>query len=46
MLETLFNAKEEISNLDGKNTRHLVIKQMEIDKPIARKDKIKDAPYQ
>jgi hypothetical protein len=45
MLETLFGAKEEISNLEGKNTRHLIIKQLEIDKPIVRKDKIKDVPF-
>jgi len=45
MLETLFDAKLETSNLDGKNTRHLTIKHLEIDKPILRKDKIKDAPY-
>jgi hypothetical protein len=45
MLETLFGAKEEISNLEGKNTRHLIIKQLEVDKPIVRKDKIKDVPF-
>ena len=45
MLETLFGAKEETSNLEGKNTRHLIIKQLEIDKPIVRKDKIKDVPF-
>jgi hypothetical protein len=45
MLETLFDAKEETSSLDGKNTRHLIIKQLEVDKPIVRKDKIKDAPF-
>ena len=45
MLELLFKATEETTLLDGKNTRHLIIKQLEIDKPIIRKDNIKDAPY-
>jgi hypothetical protein len=45
MLETLFNAKEVQTTLDGKNTRHLIIEQIEIDKPIVRKDKMKEAPF-
>ena len=45
MLETLFNAKETTSTLDGKSTRHLMIDQVDIDRPIVRKDKMKEAPF-
>lgn len=45
MLQKLFKAVEKSSVLDGKNTRYLIIERVEIDKPIARKKDIKDAPF-
>jgi hypothetical protein len=45
MLQKLFKAVEKSSVLGGKNTRYLIIERVEIDKPIARKKDIKDAPF-
>jgi hypothetical protein len=45
MLQDIFGAKETQTILDGKNTRHLVIDAVEVDRPPVRKEKMKEAPF-
>ena len=45
MLQDIFGAKETQTVLDGKNTRHLVIDAVEVDRPPVRKEKMKEAPF-
>ena len=45
MLQVLFGAEEEVAKLDNKSTRYLIVENVEIDKPLVRKTKIKEAPF-
>ena len=45
MLQDIFGAKETQTILDGKNTRHLVIDAVEVDRPPVRKEKMKEVPF-
>jgi len=45
MLQVLFSAEEEVAKLDNKSTRYLIVENVEIDKPLVRKTKIKEAPF-
>jgi len=45
MLEHLFKAEEIQGKIDGKSIRYMAVKQQEIQKPIVRKDNMKEPPF-
>ena len=45
MLENQFNAVEIAGKINNKTVRYYVVKQQEVNKPIVRKDKMKEPPF-
>ena len=45
MLETLFGAEEIPGKINNKSVRYIAVKQQEVNKPIARKTKMKEPPF-
>jgi hypothetical protein len=46
MLETMFKAKEVVGKINNKGVRYMRISQLDINKPIVRKEKMKRAPFE
>ena len=45
MLENQFNAKEITGKINNKTVRFYMVDQQEVNKPIVRKDKMKEPPF-
>ena len=45
LLETLFNAEEIPGKINNKSVRYIAVDQQEVNKPIVRKNKMKEPPF-
>ena len=45
MLENLFGAKEVAGKINNKSVRYIEVSQQDINRPIVRKDKMKEPPF-